>query len=175
MTLTFHNHGSPKSHTPGFSESHIPDFSKSHTPGFSKSHNICKKSLPGLQYTIDKDTFLMVDFFVWVCVILWLYKLKGVAWTIVVESHATSHEVYIRMGANYNCWNAGMPGTQIGMPFTMYGVFCLVTFPNFNCYKFWVYGAYFRTELIGASSVIVTCKTGELFAFFTTLLNVNVP
>ena len=62
--------------------------------------------------------------------------MKGVARAIVIESHATPLEDYKRTGANYDRRSATMRGTQIDMPFTVYGAFGLTTFPNCNRYKF---------------------------------------
>ena len=59
-----------------------------------------------------------------------------------------------------------MQRTQIGMPFTMYGVFCLIVFSDVDCYEFYEYEAHFRTESIGASSMTIACNLGKLFAFF---------
>ena len=47
-------------------------------------------------------------------------------------------------------------------------------FSDFDCYKFAVREAHFWAESIGASPVIIACKLGKLFKFFTRLLRVNV-
>ena len=45
-------------------------------------------------------------------------------------------------------------------------VFYLTTFPDVNHSKFQVYEVHFHAESIGASPVIIACKTGELFWIF---------
>ena len=70
------------------------------------------------------------------------------------------------MGANYDRRSARMWRMQIGMLFTMYGVFCLTVFSDFDRYKFYVCEVHFRAESIGASPVIIACNLGKLFVFF---------
>ena len=79
------------------------------------------------------------------------------------------------MGANYDRRSVRMLRTQNGMPFTMYGVFCLTVFSDFDHYKFYVCEAHVSAESIRTSPVIIACNSEKLFAFFTRLLNVNVP
>ena len=67
-----------------------------------------------------------------------------------------------------------MRKTQIDMLFTMYGVFCVTVFLDFDSYEFYVCEAHFCAESIGASPVIIACNLGKLFMFFTRLLNVKV-
>ena len=55
---------------------------------------------------------------------------------------------------------------QSSMPFTMYGVFHLTVFLDFDCCKFYVCEAHFHAEAIGASPVIIACNSGKLFMFF---------
>ena len=53
-----------------------------------------------------------------------------------------------------------------GMPFTMYGVFCLTIVPYSHDAEFYVYIVHFRVQSIKASPVLIACKMAELFAFF---------
>ena len=91
--------------------------------------------------------------------------MKGVAQTMVSESHEALQKVCKWMGANCDHWSCRMQRMQNSIPFTMYGVFCLTVFSDFNHYKFWVCEAHFHAESIGASSMIIACNSGKVLTF----------
>ena len=100
---------------------------------------------------------------------IYLLIIEFLCWQIVdrqFETHEASREIYKWTGDNYNCCSARMRGTKKGMLFTVYGVFGLTTFSDFDRSKFWVYEAHFCAESIAASPMTIACKTGKLFAFF---------
>ena len=67
-------------------------------------------------------------------------KRWGYGHDVSKSSHMQCH---VKRSANESCWTCENAKNAKGMPFTMYGVFCLTTFHG---YKFYVYIAHFYAE-----------------------------
>ena len=70
-------------------------------------------------------------------------KRWGCGHDVSKSSHVRRH---VKRSANESYWTCENAKNAKGMPFTMYGVFCLTTFHYFHGYKFYVCIAHFYAE-----------------------------